>query len=60
METIANRVKAIIDRQQQKGIRKYKVSIDDADLTIMQSIEHAQEELADMLVYLEKLKGLIK
>lgn len=60
MNTIAERVKQIIDRQQQKGLRKYKVSIDDADLTILQSIEHAQEELADMLVYLEKLKGQIR
>ena len=53
---IADKIKQIIDDQQQKGISKYGISVDDANLTADKWIIHAQEELADCMVYLESLK----
>ncbi len=56
---VKDKVKDIIDAQQDKGLSKYGVYVDDADLTAEEWIEHAQEELADMMVYLECLKRKI-
>jgi hypothetical protein len=53
---VADRVKQIIDNQQAKGKAKYGITVDDAELTIEQWIQHAQEEAADLMVYLEKIK----
>lgn len=58
--TIKEKVKSIIDAQQEKGFSKYGVYVDDADLSPEEWIEHAQEELADMMVYLECLKRVIQ
>lgn len=58
--TVKARVIAIIEAQQDKGLRKYGKTVDDAELSTVQWIQHAQEELADCLVYLEKLKCRIK
>ena len=56
---VKDKVKSIIDAQQDKGLSKYGVYVDEADLTAEEWIEHAQEELADMMVYLEYLKRKI-
>ena len=53
---VVDRVKQIIDKQQAKGKAKYGITVDEADLTIEQWIQHAQEEAADLMVYLEKIK----
>ena len=58
--TIKEKVKSIIDAQQEKGFNKYGVYVDDANLTATEWAEHAQEELADMMVYLECLKRVIQ
>jgi hypothetical protein len=58
--TVQDRVIEIIKGQQEKGLRKYGVTVDDAELPVDQWIQHAQEELADCLIYLEKLKCKIK
>lgn len=58
--TVQERVIAIIQAQQEKGLRKYGKTVDDAELSTAQWIQHAQEELVDCLVYLEKLKCKIK
>jgi len=58
--TIKEKVKSIIDAQQEKGFNKYGVYVDDANLTATEWVEHAQEELADMMVYLECLKRVIQ
>lgn len=58
--TVQDRIIAIIQKQQAKGLTKYGVTVDDADLPTLQWIQHAQEELVDCLVYLEKLKCKIK
>jgi hypothetical protein len=57
---IKEKVKSIIDAQQEKGFNKYGVYVDDANLTATEWVEHAQEELADMMVYLECLKRVIQ
>jgi hypothetical protein len=53
---IVTNIKSIIDRQQDKGINKYSKTVDQADLSIVEWIEHAQEEIADTLIYLECIK----
>lgn len=57
---IINRVKSIIDKQQEKGLMKYGISVDDANLSLHDWIHHAQEEAADLLIYLEKIKSIIE
>lgn len=54
--SIVNQVMAIIKRQQDKGLKKYGVSVDKAQLSAIEWIEHAQEEAADLMMYLECLK----
>jgi hypothetical protein len=38
------------------GIQKYGVTLDRTDLKPLDWIQHAQEELMDAILYLEKLK----
>ena len=54
-----DRVINIIERQQIKGYQKYGVTVDQAKLDVTQWILHAQEEIADLLVYLEMVKAEI-
>lgn len=49
-------VKALLDKQTAKGIKKYGEAVTPEKLTTIAWIEHAQEELVDLLVYLECLK----
>lgn len=53
---IITNIKSIIDRQQEKGLKKYGKTVDQADLSIEEWIEHTQEEIADTLIYLECIK----
>lgn len=57
---ITERVKAIIDGQRDKGFVKYGQGVEDAELSPVEWIRHAQEEAADLMVYLEKIKLLIE
>ena len=52
-------VKSVIESFKQRselGILKYGKTLDRNDLTFLQWIQHAQEELMDAILYLEKLK----
>jgi hypothetical protein len=54
-------VKSVIESFKQRseiGILKYGKTLDRNDLTFLQWIQHAQEELMDAILYLEKLKEL--
>ena len=53
---IAENVKAIIDQQVEKGISKYGQTLDMNDDTIINRLNHFQEELADGLQYAEWIK----
>ena len=53
---IAESVKNIIDQQVEKGISKYGQTLDMNDDTIINRLNHFQEELADGLQYAEWIK----
>ena len=50
--TIAERAKALIDKQSAKGLAKYGHRLDDNPAKFIARIRHAQEEAVDMLQYL--------
>jgi len=52
-------VKAVVEKFLQRsavGLAKYGVTLDRTDLGVLDWIQHAQEELMDGILYLEKLK----
>jgi hypothetical protein len=52
-------VESVIRKFQERsavGIKKYGVTLDRTDLGLADWIQHAQEELMDAILYLEKLK----
>lgn len=51
-------INRLLDNQEQKGINKYGVTLDqNTTLTDAQRIEHLEEELVDALMYCEHLKA---
>lgn len=55
-------VKAVIEKFKQRsefGQKKYGTTLDRTDLKPLDWIQHAQEELMDGILYLEKLKQVI-
>lgn len=56
-------VQAVIDKHAARaahGRRKYGVTMDRGDLTVLQWLDHLQEECMDAAVYLERLRREIK
>jgi len=54
-------VTSVISAFQQRAIfgqTKYGTTLDRKDLSFLQWVQHAQEELMDAILYLEKLKQL--
>lgn len=52
-------VKSVLDKFVQRslfGKKKYNTDLDRTDLTIVDWVQHTQEELMDATLYLEKLK----
>jgi hypothetical protein len=52
-------VQSILDKfveRAKKGKEKYGVDLDREDLTLLEWIEHAQQEHMDAILYLEKIK----
>ena len=59
MECKDSIVKAVVEKFLQRssvGVAKYGVTLDRTDLRPLDWIQHAQEELMDGILYLEKLK----
>jgi hypothetical protein len=59
MECKDSIVKAVVEKFLQRssvGVAKYGVTLDRTDLGPLDWINHAQEELMDGILYLEKLK----
>ena len=55
-------VKAVVDKflaRSQVGIQKYGTTLDRNDLSVLEWIQHAQEEHMDAILYLEKLKRVL-
>ena len=44
----------------EKGLQKYGVTTERKDLSVIEWLQHLQEELMDATVYIEKLKNQIK
>jgi hypothetical protein len=56
-------VTAVIEKFQQRaevGQKKYGTTLDRSDLSVLDWIQHAQEEHMDAILYLEKLKTELK
>lgn len=56
VESIINKFKS----RSEIGMIKYGKTLDRNDLSLLEWINHAQEELMDGILYLEKIKSLIK
>ena len=54
--TIEEKVITQIKERAKTGLNKYGVTMERQDLTILDWIQHAQEEAMDLAVYLEKIK----
>lgn len=58
-KSIDSNVEAVREQMRQRaefGLQKYGVTTERTDLTIMDWIQHAQDEAMDLCVYLERLK----
>lgn len=55
---VASVVKKFLERSE-VGKKKYGVTLDRTDLGVLDWITHAQEELMDGILYLEKLKQVV-
>jgi hypothetical protein len=56
VENVCNSLK----EREKRGMSKYGVNTMRKDLSILEWLQHLQEELMDACVYVEKLKGEIK
>jgi len=59
-DSVVRRVNEKFVSRAEVGYAKYGNTMDRDDLTIEEWITHAQEELMDMLLYMEKLKVELK
>lgn len=60
MNPILVAVKERLEKQTEKGIKKYGTTVNPDDYDIIGWIEHTQDELIDAIVYLETLKQKVK
>ena len=58
-DKVTEAVVAQLRTRAEKGKEKYGTTMERNDLTLMQWLQHLQEELMDATVYVEKLKGEI-
>ena len=58
-DAITGAVVAQLRTRAKKGKLKYGTTMERDDLTLMEWLQHLQEELMDAAVYVEKLKGEI-
>jgi hypothetical protein len=57
MDSIVTSVIKKFEKRAEEGKRKYGTDLDRTDLSVLQWINHAQEEHMDAILYLEKLKS---
>ena len=56
-------LESLIEKYKQRselGQKKYNTTLDRTDLTLLDWINHAQEEAMDLSLYLQKIKQTIK
>jgi hypothetical protein len=56
MDSIVTTIVAKFEDRAKKGKAKYGTDLDRTDLSVLDWIQHAQEEHMDAILYLEKLK----
>ena len=55
-DSIVASVVASFKQRSEIGIKKYGVTLDRTDLSLLDWVQHTQEDLMDAVLYLEKLK----
>jgi hypothetical protein len=58
-DSVVSSVISAFQKRAEIGQVKYGKTLDRNDLTFLQWIQHAQEELMDGILYLEKIKQLV-
>jgi succinate dehydrogenase flavin-adding protein (antitoxin of CptAB toxin-antitoxin module) len=58
-DTILESVLTKFRQRSEVGQRKYNTTLDRKDLTLIEWINHAQEEAMDLCLYLEKIKTML-
>ncbi len=58
-DTIVNSVINSFIQRSNVGLQKYGTTLDRDDLSVLEWIQHAQEEHMDAILYLEKLKTVV-
>jgi len=58
-DEIVCRIIDLINKRSIKGISKYKTTLYNSDEGFLAFINHAQEELIDCVLYLEKIKKIL-
>ena len=58
-DTIVQSVIETFYERSQVGIKKYNTTLDRNDLSLYEWISHAQEEIMDFILYLEKVKKIV-
>jgi hypothetical protein len=58
-DSVVSSVISAFQKRAEIGQIKYGKTLDRNDLTFLQWIQHAQEELMDGILYLEKIKRLV-
>ncbi|TCP32171.1 hypothetical protein EV207_101149 [Scopulibacillus darangshiensis] len=53
---ILQNVRALIDQQTLKGLEKYGATVNPDDYSLIEWIDHAQQESMDHIIYLETIK----
>ena len=56
-DAITDAVVVQLRTRAEKGKEKYGTTMERDDLTLMEWLQHLQEELMDAVVYIEKIKG---
>jgi succinate dehydrogenase flavin-adding protein (antitoxin of CptAB toxin-antitoxin module) len=59
-DTILESLLTKFRQRSEVGQRKYNTTLDRKDLTLLEWLNHAQEEAMDLCLYLEKIKQTIK
>ena len=55
-DSIVNKVIDSFKSRSEVGFKKYGTNLDRKDLSVLEWINHAQQEAMDLVLYLEKLK----
>ena len=60
MDSIVETVISKFRERSELGKKKYGVTLDRTDLSLLDWIQHAQDELHDGILYLEKIKQILQ